>query len=223
MPYNFFEAIAAACDRIRPVVSGGAAMVVLIFASLTSGCATTSGVQLAGTAIGIVLEATGVLKKDGDPARRTRDLSVRIFGGEELNTTSSGVPMSLVAKVYVLRSPERLRTLTYPQMASPEGEKEAFGEDLIMVREVTIIPGKSYDLPFKIPGDATTIGIVGMYRAPYSYRWKIAFDAGNSYASGIVVGAHACALTASKGALRSDISPDTVQSLVGVQCNTQKS
>lgn len=206
-------------ELIQRCLPGAVTNAMLICAALTSGCATTSGVQLAGTAIGIVLEATGVLKKDGDPSKRVKDLSIRIFGGEELNTTNSGVSMSLVAKIYVLRSPERLRTLTYPQMASHESEKEAFGEDLIMVREVTIIPGKSYELPFKVPGDASTIGIVGMYRAPYSYRWKLAFDAANSYSSGIIVGAHACALTASKGALNSDISPDTVKSLVGVQCN----
>lgn len=179
-----------------------------------------SAVQLAGSAVGLMLEATGVIKKDnGDPTKKLTDLSVRIFGGEQLNTTSNGKSLSLVMKFYILRSPERLKTLTYPQIATPEGEKEALGEELLSAREITVIPGKSYDLVLKVPGDATTIGIVGMFRAPYSQRWKLGFDAKQSFDSGIIVGAHACALTASKGALISDISPDSVRSLVGVQCN----
>lgn len=180
-----------------------------------------SNVQLAGAAIGLVLEATGVIKKDtSDPAKRTTDLSIRIFAGEQLNTTNNGQALSLVVKIYLLRSPERLRTLTYPQITTTDSEKEGLGEDLLAVREVTVIPGKSYDLQVKVPGEASTIGIVGMFRAPYAARWKLAFDAKQSFKTGITVGAHACALTASQGGLLSEISPASVQSLVGVQCNS---
>jgi len=180
-----------------------------------------SGVQLAGSAIGLVLEATGVIKKDSsDPAKRTTDLPVRIFAGNQLNTTSDGMALSLVVKIYLLRSPERLRSLTYPQITTAESEKEGLGEDLISVREITVIPGKSYDLIVKVPGEASTIGIVGMFREPYASRWKLAFDAKQSFKTGITIGAHACAFTASQGGLITDISPATVQSLVGVQCNS---
>lgn len=202
--------------RLRASIVGNA-----LFVLLLAGCSSMSSVQLAGTAIGMVLEATGVIKKDsGDPSKKTTDLSIRVFAGEQLNTTSDGESLSLVMKVYTLRSPERLKTLTYPQISTTESEKEGFGEELISVREITVIPGKSYDLVLKVPGDATTIGIVGMYRAPYSYRWKLAFDAKSSFKSGIITGAHACALTASEGGLVKEISPSSVQSLVGVQCNT---
>ncbi len=178
-----------------------------------------SSVQLAGTAIGIVLEATGVIKKDGsDPNKRTKDLSIKVFGGNQLNTTLDGQSLSLVVKIYILRSPERLASLTYPQITSVEGEKEALGEELLGVREIIVIPGKSYDLVLKVPGEANTIGVVGMFRAPYGSRWKLAFDAKRSFDTGIIIGAHACALTASQGSLLTDISPATVQSLVGVQC-----
>jgi type VI secretion system protein VasD len=190
-----------------------------LFTALLSGCSSMSGVQLAGTAIGIVLEATGVIKKDGsDPNKRTKDLSIKVFGGNQLNTTQDGQSLSLVVKVYILRSPERLASLTYPQIISTESEKEALGEELVSVREITVIPGKSYDLVLKVPGEANTIGVVGMFRAPYGSRWKLAFDAKRSFDTGIVIGAHACALTASQGGLLTDISPASVQSLVGVQC-----
>lgn len=207
---------------ISQTTSSRRALAVALFSIivvLTSGCATTSGVQLAGTAIGIVLEATGVIKKDGsDPNKRTKDLSVRILAGNQLNTTQDGQSLSLVVKVYVLRSQDRLASLTYPQITSSDSEKEALGEELVSVREITVIPGKSYDLVLKVPGEANTIGVVGMFRAPYASRWKLAFDAKRSFDSGIIVGAHACALTASQGGLLAEISPSSVQSLVGVQC-----
>ena len=196
-----------------------AAAAFFLCSTLLIGCTPISSVQLAGTAIGVVLEATGVIKKDGsDQNKRTKDLSIKVFGGNQLNTTQDGRPLSLVIKIYVLRSPERLASLTYPQITSIEGEKEALGEELLAVREIVVIPGKFYDLVLKVPAEATTIGVVGMFRAPYGSRWKLAFDAKRSFDTGIIIGAHACALTASQGSLLTDISPASVQSLVGVQC-----
>lgn len=192
-----------------------------LFCALLAGCAQVSALQMAGTAVGMVLEATGVTKKDsGDPSKTFKDLSVRIFAGDQLNLTSNGKPLSLVMKIYVLRSPERLKTLTYPQITSTESEKEALGEEMISVREIVLLPGKSYDVVLKVPGDATTIGIVGMFRAPYASRWKLAFDSKQSLDGGITIGAHACALSASKGILVTEISPESVRSLVGIQCNS---
>ena len=101
-----------------------------------------------------------------------------------------------------------------------EAEKEALGEELVSVREVVLLPGKSYDITIKVPGDATAIGIAGMFRVPYQGRWKLAFDNKLSFDNGITIGAHACAFNASKGVLVADISPDSMRSLVGVQCNS---
>lgn len=197
------------------------AVLATFLATTLSGCGSTSAIQLAGSVVGMALEASGVIKKDsGDPSKKVTDLSVKISAGQQLNLTSDGKPLSLVAKVYVLRAPERLKTLTYPEIATVELEKEGLGETLISTREITLLPGKTYDLQLKVPGDATVIGITGLFRAPYTYRWKLAFNAKESFSEGIVVGAHACAFTASKGNLVTEISPETVRSLVGTQCNS---
>ena len=184
------------------------------------GCAQASALQLAGSAVGMVLEATGVTKKDADPSKISRDVSVRIFAGDQLNLASSGKPLSLVTKVYILRANEKFKAMTYPQITSADAEKEALGEELVSVREIILLPGKSYDINLKIPGDATTIGVVGMFRMPYQGRWKLAFDNNLSFDNGITIGAHACSFNASKGALVTEISPETVRSLVGVQCSS---
>ncbi|HLO63653.1 MAG TPA: type VI secretion system lipoprotein TssJ [Azonexus sp.] len=184
------------------------------------GCAQASALQLAGSAVGALLEATGVTKKEVDPSKISRDMSIRIFAGDQLNLASSGKPLSLVTKLYVLRANEKFKAMTYPQITSAEAEKEALGEELVSVREIVLLPGKSYDINLKVPGDATTIGIVGMFRLPYQGRWKLAFDNKLSFDNGITIGAHACSFNASKGSLVAEISPETVRSLVGVQCNS---
>ena len=136
------------------------------------------------------------------------------------STRWTETPLSLVTKIYVLRANEKFKGMTYPQITSAEAEKEALGEELIAAREIVLLPGKSYDITLKVPGDAASIGVVGMFRAPYQSRWKLAFDNKRSPDNGIIIGAHACAFNASKGALVSDISPETVRSMVGIQCSS---
>lgn len=189
---------------------------------MLAGCSSLSTVQLVGSAVGIALEATGVIKKDpADGKNKVTDLPIRIYASDLINTTDSGKSLSLIVKLYILRSTEQFKTASYSQIASPEGEKEALGQDIISVKEVTLIPGKSYEVILKVPADGTTIGIAGMFRAPFGNRWKLAFDAKQSFETGITVGAHGCALTASKGALETSISPESVRTLGGVQCNRQ--
>jgi predicted component of type VI protein secretion system len=65
-----------------------------------------------------------------------------------------------------LRSAERLKALAYARLSAPEGEREALGEDLVAVRELVLLPGKSYALALKMPGETSTIGVTGLFRAP---------------------------------------------------------
>lgn len=188
-----------------------------LLASL-SGCAALGAVGAAAGAIDRVMDVAGVGKGRDAEGGRPVEVKMKIHAGERLNANSSGQPLSLVLRVYTLRSPERLKALAYARLSGPEGgDREALGEDLIAVRELVLIPGKSYELPLKVTGEASTIGVTGLFRAPHADRWKLAFDARKSADSGIVIGAHACALTAGAGALLTDAG--AAASLVGVQCN----
>lgn len=184
-----------------------------------SGCSTTTAVQLAGAAVNLALETTGLKQKSSDGASVPYQVPMTVSTGTELNTTSDGQSLALVLKVYQLRTPQAFMVLTYTDASSADGGKEILGSDLISYKEITVVPGRTYDLKQSIPGDGTTIGIVGLFRAPANNRWKIAFDAKASRDSGITVGAHACALTAGLGALSLDISAETDRSLSGIQCS----
>lgn len=212
MPLLFFD-IKYKKHRSKISAAGIVLAVTLLSMTLT-GCA-TSGVQAAGAAIGAVLEAGGLIKRDNRP----RDISVKLVADKTLNQTSEGIPMSLVTKIYVLRSPERLRSLSYAELSESTSEAALFGDELISTREVILIPGRSYDLSLKIPGDAKTLAIVGMYRSPSPNRWRIALDAQESVSEGIIATAHACALSLSEGILVNDISAESVRSLSDVRCH----
>ncbi|WP_442770359.1 type VI secretion system lipoprotein TssJ [Zoogloea ramigera] len=180
-------------------------------------CAARGAVGAPAGAIDRVMDVAGVGKGRDAESNKPIEVAMKIHAGERLNASGSGQPLSLVLRVYSLRSAERLKALAYARLSAPEGEREALGEDLVAVRELVLLPGKSYALALKMPGETSTIGVTGLFRAPYADRWKLAFDARKSADSGIVIGAHACALTASAGTLVTDSGP--AASLVGVQCN----
>jgi len=181
------------------------------------GCAALGAVGAAAGAVDRVMDVAGLGKGRDAEGSKPFAVAIKIHAGERLNASSSGQAHSLVLRVYTLRSPERLKALAYARLSTPEGEREALGEDLMAVRELVLLPGKPYELTLKVAGEAGAIGVTGLFRAPYADRWRLAFDARKSADSGIVVGAHACALTASAGTLLTDSGP--AASLVGVQCN----
>ncbi len=183
-----------------------------------AGCAQVSTIQMAGSVLGAVLEATGAIKRDSDPNKNTKEVKVQVLAGDQLNLAANGKPLSLVIKIYVLRSNEKLKMLSYDDISSAERDKETFGGDLVSVREIVLLPGKSQEIVLRVPGDGITIGVAGMFRQPYANRWKLGFITEKSYREGIIIGAHACALTASQGAIDPDINPEAIRSLVGVQC-----
>lgn len=188
-----------------------------ILLAVLCGCAALGAVGAAAGAVDRVMDVAGLGKGRDAEGGKPFAVTIKIHAGERLNASGGGQANSLVLRVYTLRSHERLKALAYARLSTPGGEREALGEDLMAVRELVLIPGKSYELKLKVTGEASAIGVTGLFRAPYADRWRLAFDSRQSADSGIVIGAHACALTASAGTLLTDSGP--AASLVGVQCN----
>lgn len=189
-------------------------------AALTvSGCAATSAVQAAGAAVNIAMQLAGIKTGTGGNIPTTTDVPLSISAGKELNTTRDGQALSLVVRVYQLRSRRAFDELPFDMASGEDGGRAFLGDELIATKEVVVIPGKHYDLEQKLPHGGTTIGVVGLFHAPARGRWKIAFDAERSREAGITIGAHACALTAGRGVLSDAAFTDTVRTLAGVQCN----
>lgn len=132
-----------------------------------------------------------------DTSRLPRSVALRIEAAKDLNAGEEGQGLPTVARIYKLRDYRSFMATPYPIFMSPEREKQALGEDLLEVRELILLPGKTTDLREKVPGEAMYLGVVAMFRNPSPQRWRFAFTTALVEGPGIVIGAHTCALTAS--------------------------
>ena len=116
-----------------------------------------------------------------------------------LNVTEQGQSLALVTRLYRLRSPDAFLQAAPDTFGDPAKEKEVLADDLVSVREVQLIPGKPYDTTEKVPRDVRYVGIVGLFRAPATNRWRYAFSTASAERSGLTLGAHACAISVQAG------------------------
>lgn len=154
------------------------------------------------------LEATGLRTPDPpalpevpqvEALRLPRKVSLHVYAQKELNHDANNQPLSLVLRIYKLKSSAAFLQAPYEAFANSGREKEILGDDVIEMREVLLVPGQRYEVEEKVAREATTIGVVGLFNAPAAQRWKFAFDAGAAEKSGLVLGAHGCGLTVTAG------------------------
>lgn len=145
-----------------------------------------------------------------------RTLTLRLHGGQVLNTDPSGRSLALITKVYRLRHAEAFLQAPYEAFGDDAREKALLRDDLVDVKEVLLKPGVRHEAVQSLAGDVRYIGVVGLFRAPAEQRWRFALDADAS-PDGIVLGAHGCALSVARGAVVG-AAPETTR-LAGVQCD----
>ena len=200
-----YEALAVVVRMLRVL---GAPGLLLSLAALAGCAATKVADDTLGDLTKHLLESTGLKKPEAPKApelpqaealRLPRTVALRVFAGGQLNHDARHEPLSLVLRVYALRGSAAFLATPYEAFATPGREKEFLGDDVLGMREVTLVPGQRYEVQEKVPRDAAALGIVALFNAPAAQRWKFAFDAGAAERSGLVLGAHGCALTVAQG------------------------
>ncbi len=185
----------------------------LFLASCASGGIVDKGMELVGfKKPEVPPELESALQK----IELQRKVTLRIHAGQLLNTDSAGRPLSLVARVYQLRSTSQFNQATYAMFTASGADKPAFAEDVISVQEVVLTPGQKYEVVETLPTSSTHIAVVALFRAPDSQRWRFVFDNRSAAKTGLTLGAHACALSVSQGEPMG-VQPETLR-LAGVQC-----
>jgi type VI secretion system protein VasD len=193
-------------------------------ATLLGGCAAT---RVADDALGDMaknaLESMGLKKPDppalpelpqADALRLPRKVALQVYAGTQLNHDEKDQPLSLVLRIYQLKSTAAFLQAPYEAFAGADGQKEFLGDDVIDMQEVTLVPGQRYAVDEKVPRDAAALGVVALFNAPAPQRWKFAFDAEAAEKSGVVIGAHGCALTVTRGApLKVEFDPSMLGSV----------
>ncbi|MEN3109831.1 type VI secretion system lipoprotein TssJ [Uliginosibacterium paludis] len=172
----------------------GVFLMILVF---LSGCASEGLSKIKDGALGLV-GASSVNEKKLQPV--SRQVELKLFAGRSLNADDRGRGMAVVVRFYRLKDPAAFMQASYEVLADPAREKAALAADLVDVKEVAVKPGEELSRVETLSAEAPYVGVVALFRTPAPDRWRLVFageDKGN--AKGIVLGAHACALTVSQG------------------------
>jgi type VI secretion system protein VasD len=161
-----------------------------------------------------LLQAVGLAKKSQNGGQR---VELRIFTAKNLNSGNGGRALALVVKVYYLRSLTRFNATPFDAFLDKGKVRAALEGDLIDSREMLLLPDQRYISIEHMPPSARYLGIVALFRAPSTLRWRFAYDAARSSKAGITLGMHACAMSSTSGALATAL-PDDASSLVSVHC-----
>jgi type VI secretion system protein VasD len=105
-----------------------------------------------------------------------------------------------VARVYTLRQNAAFEAAPYATFLTPGADREAFGADLLEVKDVTLVPGQRHEVVEKVPREAAFVGIVALFHSPAPQRWRMSFAAAEAESAGVTVAVQACALSPGAGA-----------------------
>ncbi|WP_370682125.1 type VI secretion system lipoprotein TssJ [Comamonas sp. GB3 AK4-5] len=193
-----------------------------IITLLLPGCA--SPVAAIGSA---ALQIMGVGKPEvPEEQKPPRQMKLQLQAGANLNADEKQQAQAAVVRIYHLKDANAFWLVPYDTFVLPDRDRAALGSSLVSVQEITLSPGQTYNVIEKVPQQAKYVGIVTLFYAPAPQRWRIAFDAEKSEKDGILVGIHACAMTATRGSIQSSQAPEqTTQtkapqwgSLVSINC-----
>lgn len=165
----------------------------------TTGCSAPGGIK---DAMGKSMEAFGLKKPSAPDPNAQIAVPLRLYAGDNLNAGAEKKALALVVRVYQLRSSQRFEQATFDSFLDENREKEALGNDLINVTEILMTPGQRHEVEEKLPGTATHLGVVALFRTPAASRWRFTFDAPKAAKEqGITIGLHACAMSTSSTSL----------------------
>lgn len=123
-----------------------------------------------------------------------------LVGGEAaavLNRDAQGKPLSVVVRVYQLKSDQAFNRLTMEALMTGKPDKELLASDLLSSQELALLPGgKAGIAGMVIAPEATHIGLVGMFRQPDRQFWRLLFNADDVRRVGLLFRAEDCYLRA---------------------------
>ncbi|WP_258532975.1 type VI secretion system lipoprotein TssJ, partial [Xanthomonas oryzae] len=113
------------------------------------------------------LQAVGI--KEAKPEASPM-IPLRLFAGSNLNAGSDTHATAAVVKIYHLRSAQRFEQAAFNAFLDQAGEQAALGADLLSVNEIVLTPSARQELNEQMSEGTTTLGVVGLFRAPAEGR-----------------------------------------------------
>lgn len=197
----------------------------LIVGCVLSGCA---GLAAVGSITNAAMGLAGVNKPEVPESQKPpRQVPVSLVAGANLNADGRGRSQAAVIRIYKLKDVSTFSLAGFDTFVDPVREKAVLGDNLIEMKEITLIPGQQYNFTEAVPRTAKVLGIVALFHSPAPRRWKVAFDVEQSEKTGVLAGIHACAMTVTRGSIVAGQSPSESQlpvqwgSLLAVNCKPQ--
>jgi type VI secretion system protein VasD len=171
------------------------ASVLLLSGLLLSAC---SAVQMATDKVGeMTLSALGItVPEKPDVPLPPRLVTIQLDAAQDMNAGDDGKGLSVIFRLYKLKSQNAFLATPYSTFGNAEKEKEAMGDDILEAREYTLSPGQTIKIKEAVARESGYIGMVSLFRAPSPQRWRFAFVSADASSSGITIGLHRCAMTA---------------------------
>lgn len=166
----------------------------------------------------IALEAGGAKIPTSSPrAFSVKTVWIRIDAAKNLNADDDGRGLSTIVRIYKLKDKNGFLSAPYAIFGHTEREKLAFGNDLMDVRELILAPGQRIELAEKMTDEIAYLGVATLFRSPEITRWRFVFPTTEAESSGVTLGVHACAMTATSLA-PSGMALNDVSLLSSVKC-----
>jgi len=102
-----------------------------------------------------------------------------------INRNSNGAPLSVVVRLYQLKSQDTFNKLSFDLAASGRSDAELFGGDLVGKSEFIVVPGKKYTGNDIVLPDTKYVGIVAYFRKPDANYWRFLVDASTVRSKGM--------------------------------------
>lgn len=172
---------------MRPAFPSAGSAILVVLALLASGCG----------GHGFALWRTGTTLPGGMAGAHS--IQLRLQAGADLNADDQGRPLALALRLYQLRQKDTFEALPQAVFLDPQRKRELLGSDLISVREIMLTPGQHHQASEVLAPGAVYIGVVALYHAPATGRWRTAVPAAEVLRNGLTIGLSACAMVTSSG------------------------
>lgn len=131
-----------------------------------------------------------------DAARAPEEFTLRGIADDWVNPDINDQPLSVVVRVYQLRSREEFSRLTFEALTSGRSDAMLFPKDLLNVNELVLVPSSTQAINDKLLPETKFVGVVGFFRRPDPQYWRLLLDARAVRNEGLIFRAKHCYLTA---------------------------
>lgn len=153
------------------------------------------------------LETIGFKKPDlpkaselPESVKPARTMKLRLAASDSLNVDATGRSLSLVVRLYKLRGVTAFLSAPQDTFGNITNERTALGDELLESREIVLLPSQQLQIDERWAREATHVGVVALFRAAAPQRWRYAFELETTPPDeGLVLGAHACAMSVAAG------------------------